>query len=202
MSEAREDLPADDVRPELLIAGVGVQVKRLRGERRMTLEELSRRSGVSTGLISQIERGRGNPSFNTLAQLAHALDASIGRLFYAVEDHSPVVRRAARRQLDPHISSAQDGAKHELLTPSLDRALEVVWVEAPPGYSTADTPFTHAGEEVGVVLSGTHEVWLDGVRHVLEPGDSISYPSTIPHWYVNAGTEPVTAIWIITPPTF
>lgn len=202
MSEARQAGPLDEARSELLIAAVGVQVKRLRGERGMTLDDLSRRSGVSIGLISQIERGRGNPSFNTLAQLAHALDASIGRLFHAVEDHSPVVRPADRRRLDPHSGTGIDGAKHELLTPSLDRALEVVWVEAPPGYSTAETPFTHAGEEVGVVLSGTHEVWLDGVRHVLEAGDSISYPSTIPHWYVNSGTELVTAIWIITPPTF
>ena len=168
----------------------------------MTLDDLSRRSGVSIGLISQIERGRGNPSFNTLVQLAHALDASIGRLFHTVDDQSPVVRRADRRKLDPHSAAAQDGAIHELLTPSLDRALEVVWVEAPPGYNTADSPFTHAGEEVGVILSGTHEVYLDGVRHVLEAGDSISYQSTIPHWYVNSGTELVRAIWIITPPTF
>lgn len=202
MAEPREQLPADDARPELLMAAVGAQVKRLRGEQGMTMEELSRRSGVSIGLISQIERGRGNPSFNTLAQLAHALEASIGRLFYSIDDTSPVVRRSERRELDLHVAGGQDGAKHELLTPSLDRALEVVWVEAPPGYSTADTPFTHAGEEVGVVLSGTHEVWLDGVRHVLEAGDSISYSSTIPHWYANSGSEAVTAIWIITPPTF
>ena len=202
MSKAPRELPADDARPEMLIAAVGMQVKRLRGEHGMTLEELSGRSGVSIGLISQIERGRGNPSFNTLAQLAHALDASIGRLFHAVDQQSPVVRRGSRRRLDPHSAEGQDGALHELLTPSLNRALEVVWVEAPPGYSTAETPFTHAGEEVGVILSGTHEVYLDGIRYVLEPGDSISYPSTIPHWYVNSGTELVRAIWIITPPTF
>lgn len=202
MSETREPRSAEHVRPELLIAAVGMQVKRLRGERGMTLDDLSRRSGVSIGLISQIERGRGNPSFNTLAQLAHALETSIGRLFNSADHHSPVVRRGSRRQLDPHPAAGQDGALHELLTPSLDRALEVVWVEAPPGYSTADTPFAHAGEEVGVILSGTHEVHLDGVRYVLEAGDSISYPSTIPHWYVNSGTALVQAIWIITPPTF
>lgn len=194
--------PAGRPSPEPLIAAVGLQVRQLRRQRHLTLDELSRRSGVSIGLISQIERGRGNPSFNTLVQLAHALDASIGRLFHAADEHSPVVRRTERRKLDLHHGAVDDGAVHELLTPTLDRALEVVWVEAPPGYSTAETPFTHGGEEVGVVLSGTHEVYLDGVRYVLEAGDSISYSSTIPHWYANSGPAPVTAIWIITPPSF
>lgn len=198
-----EDVETSPVRAptEALMATVGVQLRALRKMRGLTLESFSARSNVSSGLISQIERGKGNPSFNTLVQMAHALDVPIGRLFHAADDTSPLVRVNERRSLDVHGGSSVD-AIHELMSPDLNGALEAVWVEAPPGYDTSATPFVHPGEEFGVVLQGRHEVFLDGVRYELGAGDSISYPSTTPHWYRNPGPETVKAIWIITPPTF
>src|SRR5689334_3947390 len=87
---------------EALMATVGIQLRALRKMRGLTLESLGARSSVSTGLISQIERGRGNPSFNTLVQMAHALDVPIGRLFHTADDTSPLVRAKERRSLDVH----------------------------------------------------------------------------------------------------
>jgi transcriptional regulator with XRE-family HTH domain len=186
---------------EQLMATVGAQLRVLRKVRRLTLEELGRQSGVSMGLISQIERGVGNPSFNTLVQVAHALDVPIGRLFHTTQETSPVVRAGERRSMDVHGAAGGD-ALHELLTPDLERSIEVVWIEAPPGYDTSATPYSHAGEEFGLVLKGRHEVFLDGACYQLGPGDSITYPSTTPHWYRNAGDETVEAVWVVTPPTF
>lgn len=187
---------------ESLMATVGEQVHALRKRAQMTLQELSSRSGVSVGLISQLERGNGNPAFNTLVQIAHALDVPVARLLQAADGPSPVVRRHERHRLDIHQGPAGAGVVHELLTPDLNRALEVVWVEGPVGYDTKDTPFTHAGEEVHVLLEGQHEVYLDGVCYRLEAGDAIAYASSIPHWYRNPGPDPVKLISIITPPTF
>lgn len=189
--------PATDV----LMATVGTQLRSLRKMRGLTLDELGRQSRVSMGLISQIERGRGNPSFNTLVQIAHALNVPIGRLFHTVNNTSPVVRALERRILDVHGSGAF-APIHALMSPGLNGALEAIWVEAPPGYDTSATPFSHPGEEFGVVLEGRHEVFIDGVRHELGPGDSITYASTRPHWYRNSGSQLVRAIWVITPPTF
>ncbi|MCX4649978.1 cupin domain-containing protein [Streptomyces sp. NPDC055059] len=71
-----------------------------------------------------------------------------------------------------------------------------------PGHDTSATPFRHNGEEFGIVLSGVKDVYLDGVRHRLEAGDSITYSCSTPHWYVNPGDEPATSIWVITPPSW
>lgn len=187
----------------MALAGVGDKCRSLRKARSMTLEELATRSGVSTGLLSQLERGHGNPSFNSLVRIAHALGTPVAQLMHAQTDRSPVVRRHERHSL--HVPATGDGrspAVHELLTPSLDQLLEAIWVEVPPGYSTEATPFSHAGEEFGIVLSGRHEVHVGDERYLLDPGDAVSYPSTLPHWYRNPGPEAVTAIWVITPPTF
>ncbi len=186
---------------EVLIASVGEQVRRLRKLRQLTIEQLSRASGVSSGMLSQMERGIGNPSFNSLVQVAHALEVPVARLLQGQPAASPVVRRSERRSLTLHPAGPFEPL-HQLLTPSLDGSLEAVWVETPPGHDTAATPYTHAGEEFGIVLEGRHQVFLDGTCHELGPGDSITYASSIPHWYRNPGPEAVKAIWVITPPTW
>lgn len=195
--------PAEAVPVASMLSAVGAQIRSLRKERGLTLERFSELCGLSIGLVSEVERGIANPSFATLVQLAHGLGISIGQLF-TVQDRQrpPVVRRNERRRLDGHGLGFDDGGRYELMTPDLNGALEAVWVETPPGYDTSATPYRHNGEEFGVVLSGRKDVYLDGVRHELGAGDSIRYPSTTPHWYVNPGDEICTAVWVITPPSW
>ena len=80
------------------LAALGAQLRTLRKTRDLTLEQLASRSGISAGLLSQMERGQGNPSFNTLVQVAHALSVPVASLFRAEASGSPVVRRAERRR--------------------------------------------------------------------------------------------------------
>lgn len=183
-----------------LLAAVGAKVRELRKGRGLTLEQLAEVTGLSTGIISQIERGKANPAFTSLAQLARGLNIPVGRLFHVQERSSPVVRKGERRRLDHHGLRSDD--VYELLTPDLDGALEATWLETSPGSDTSATPLRHNGEEFGLVLSGVKDVYLDGVRHRLHAGDSIRYASTIPHWYVNPGDEVCTSVWVITPPTW
>jgi transcriptional regulator with XRE-family HTH domain len=190
------DLPATGQ----LMRQIGARVRAIREQRGRTIKDLADASGVSVGHISMMERGKGNPSFNTLVQIAHALDVPFAQMLHTTDGTSPVVRAGDRRPLDPHNGAA--GAIHQLLTPSLKYAIEAIWVEEPPDYNSEETPFQHAGEEFGLILEGHHTVWLDGVPYDLEPGDSITYASTIPHWYSNRGDTTVKAIWVITPPTF
>ena len=186
-------------RPLLTVQAVGQEIKRLRKLREWTLEQLASRSGVSAGLLSQVERGHGNPSFNTLVQVAHALGIPVARLVAGEQMASPVVRRERRRRLDLGDDAL---VLAEMLTPRLDSALEAIRIVTEPGYSTKDTPFVHDGEEFGIVLEGTHAVNVGGTHYVLRAGDSISYSSTIPHWYENPGEVTSVSLWVVTPPSF
>jgi transcriptional regulator with XRE-family HTH domain len=181
---------------------VGQQVRTLRAERGLTLEDLAASSGCSIGSLSQIERGLGNPAFGTLVRIAHALGVPVVRLLHSPEPAtvSPVVRKHERRRITP--PTRGDGAVYELLTPDLDRALEVLHLRVPPGHDTHMTPFVHEGEEVCHLLRGTHEVNLNGIVYTLHEGDTISFPSTTPHWFRNVGKEEAELIHIITPPTW
>jgi len=206
-------MPTEPQAPDapITIASLGVQLRTLRKTRELTLEQLATRAAVSAGLLSQMERGQGNPSFNTLVQVAHALSVPVASLFRSESSGSPVVRRAERRRIHIHPGDGSGGRNGagaaeptvtELLTPSLAGALEVLMIEVPPGYSTEATPFSHEGEEFGLILQGRHEVHLGDTAYSLEQGDSITYSSRTPHWYRNPSDEPVRSIWVITPPTF
>lgn len=194
---------ADAAPVAAMLGEIGSQVRAIRKEAGLTLERLAELTGLSTGIVSQIERGLANPSFSTLVQLAHGLDIPVGRLFQVSDQHrSPVVRQSERRRLGGHGLGEDDGAVYELLTPDLSGALEATLVQTPPGYDTSAHPYRHQGEEFGIVLSGRKDVYLDGRRYELAAGDSIRYASSTPHWYVNPGEEVCTAIWVITPPTW
>lgn len=194
--------PTQVQQPPVTISELGAQLRSLRKQRRLTLAELSAASEVSSGLLSQMERGLGNPSFNTLVQVAHALGVPVASLFRREEGGSPVVRADNRRRLDIHAGSSDEPTVTELLTPGLSGALEVLLVEVPAGYSSEATPFMHEGEEFGFILEGRHEIHLADTTYTLVAGDSITYSSRIPHWYRNAGEDRVRSIWVITPPTF
>ena len=186
-------------RPPLTVETVGREIKRLRKLREWTLEQLASASGVSAGLLSQVERGQGNPSFNTLVQVSHALGIPVARLVAGEQMSSPVVRHEERRRLN---LGDKELVLAEMLTPRLDSALEAIRIVTEPGYSTKDTPFVHEGEEFGIVLEGTHAVNVGGAHYVLRAGDSISYSSTIPHWYENPGEVTSVSLWVVTPPSF
>ncbi|MCL4248346.1 MAG: XRE family transcriptional regulator [Anaerolineae bacterium] len=182
------------------LSTIGEQLHEARAHLNMSVQALADTSGISTGMISQIERGLANPSVNTISKLASALGLQLGIFFEprSQTDQELVVRKGQRRRIgipDPNFV-------YELLVPDLNRTLEFVWVESAPGTSTENSPFQHEGEECGLVLQGTLEVHLGEEVYVLEAGDSIVFDSSRPHWYRNIGSERVLSVWAVTPPTF
>ena len=52
-------------------------------------------------------------------------------------------------------------------------------------------------------MRGTLDVWLDEREHyVIGPGDTLYFPSALPHRWCNSGTDVVELLWVNTPPTF
>jgi len=184
-----------------LLTTVGNKIRTMRKEKGMTLAQLSEITGLSPAIVSQIERGLANPSFTTLAQLAHGLDIPVGKFFIGQPDtKSPVVRKHERRNLVGVTKKSMGEAVYELLTPELNGgALEAQWIETPPGHDTSATPFRHSGEEFGIILAGRKDIYLDGECHSLEAGDSITFSSDIPHWYKNSYEDVCVAIWVNAP---
>ncbi len=72
-----------------------------------------------------------------------------------------------------------------------------------PG-ATSDGAYSHDGEEFLYLLSGALTVWVgDDERYRLaDPGDALTFPSTLPHRWRNDAAQETRLLWINTPPTF
>lgn len=172
-------------------------------EGRFTVRELAAASGVSAGSISEIERGRGNPSFQTLYRVSQALGLQVGDLIGAYQAEGPstaatVVKGNRRKRLQ----MGADGLVHELLTPNLQGELEMLLTVVPAGFSNKDDPFGHVGEECVFVLDGTLEVTVGDETFTLETGDAITYDSGVEHWWRNDSDTDARVVGAVTPASF
>jgi len=66
---------------EELHATIGKSIRQLRKEHGLTLKQMSRRTGLSVSLLSQIERAESSASVSSLFKIATALDSKLTSLF-------------------------------------------------------------------------------------------------------------------------
>lgn len=177
---------------------VGEKVKAFRTARRMSLRTLGEVTGTTASFLSQLERGLSGVNTSTLMRIASALGINLADLF---SETSPPVGQVLRKSQRPALPPAE-GYRKMMLSRRPIRDMEVYIGEFDPGGSTGDQPYSHGdSQELFFVIRGEVELTLGEERHVLAAGDSIEYPSSVPHKTVNIGTETAEVIWVIAPPT-
>ena len=176
----------------------GERIRHRRRAQNISLKQLAGRSGISIGLLSQIERGLSSPSLRVLASLADALKLGLADLS---DDGPPesaareriVVRADERKKL----SFWRTGISKELLTPfTEDATLDIFLVVLDAGGTTASQLYAHAGEEGGLVLEGNIAINVDGKEHRLHAGDGFRFASTRRHSFWNLGPGTARVLWV------
>jgi transcriptional regulator with XRE-family HTH domain len=179
--------------------GLGAKIRRLRKELGLTIAKVSAEAGMTVSTLSQIERDIITPSISSLRRIAAVL--GVPAFYFLIEESDldgMVVRCDERRTLRfPGYS-----ANYQLLSPSLDKLIEVIAFELAPGEKTCESPMAHEGEECLTVLSGRLKVLLPDQEVILEAGDSIYFERSLPHQLTNVGDTAASAICAISPPSF
>lgn len=177
---------------------LGSKIRTKRKEKKLTISELAEACSLTPGFLSQIERDLAEPSITSLRKIAHTLDVP---MFYFLMDEvkSHLIVRKDERKI---LKLGQGEVVFELLSPDLDRTLEMTIGKLKPGAVTCDEPLTHYGEENLLVTQGKMKIQIGNEFHDLKTGDSIYYLSSIPHKIWNTGDEELVFISAITPPEF
>jgi len=166
---------------------IGDRVRTLRESLDLSLRELAERSGVSAPMLSQVERGETSPTLAVAEKIAAGLELSLSQLLRLDEDrHVVVVRNKDRRR------RKRRGHSVEELTPPLPgQRADVSEHTLAPGAATGgpdDPPMHEPGSrETAVVLAGEVDLFIDGVRHQLRKGDSVTFDADLPHHFENNG---------------
>jgi transcriptional regulator with XRE-family HTH domain len=202
------DTDAPGVEPDRTY-GIGLRLARLRAERGVRVSALAREVGVSPSLISQIERGQSRPSVSTLFELAQALDVLVDAFFRDGAEDPPATpvappalpdgprHRYLIRHDERDVIEIEGGVRWESLTPRPMDELEFLELVYEGHAESGARLYRHPGMEIVVLISGRIDIHVGFEHFELRPGDSIQFPSFMPHRYVNPTGETARAVTVI-----
>ncbi|WP_016697108.1 helix-turn-helix domain-containing protein [Actinoalloteichus spitiensis] len=168
------------------LAGLGRRVRRLRTRRGLSQQQLATVSGLSEPHLSRLESGDRLPSLNVLVRLAAGLDVPVAELF---TDQPPGPAAVVLRGADvPSVSSG--GLSAQVLTPrAVVPGLYAARYRLEPVGRDTDLA-THDGHDWVYVLAGRLRIEFGTETVVLDPGDSASFSSRVPHRLGAEGAAP------------
>ena len=105
---------------------IGKKISEYRRVHNLTIKEFSELTNLSSALLSQLERGMGNPSLSALQSIASALNVSLSSLFEEdVTNESLILRREDRKTI---YNPDQKHVLYDVLTPSpINSTVEFKW---------------------------------------------------------------------------
>jgi transcriptional regulator with XRE-family HTH domain len=165
---------------------LAANVRRLRVAARLSLSELARATGVGKATLSAIENGRGNPTVDTLAALAGALDVPVVDLL-AVPPAPPVtiVRAGGGEPAGDRLERVGRLAAGEVR-----RALLPARTELEPAVEGALARL-HLVVTRGTLVAGPVERISE-----LSPGDYASFPADAPY-LLRTGARAAEAVLVV-----
>ncbi len=162
---------------------VGGNLRRLRGQRGLSLEKLSKLSGVSRAMLGQVELGQSAPTINVLWKISSALGVPFSALISARGGGGIQVLRGESAK---HLTSHDGSFSSRALFP-FDEPRRVEFYElrlAPGGVERADAHNPGTVENL-VVADGAVEIEVSGKKEQLGRGDAIVFEADVPHVYRN-----------------
>jgi len=199
--------PARDERGAVLDQ-IGQEIRTLRRLRGLTMKELARRTGKTTGFISQLERGLSRASLTTLQDLADALEVPLAWLFRAGDDDDAesaerryVLRRERRRPRAPtrHGSTEYLALEDFLATPASAANMGLGITRFRAGGGSGGEPEKVDYGFFALLREGELELSVDGETIGLGAGDAFYVPARTPYRLVNRGSGEAEFVWVATP---
>ncbi|MGA3361950.1 MAG: XRE family transcriptional regulator [Solirubrobacteraceae bacterium] len=168
---------------------VGPRVRALREAMGLSLRELALRCGVSSAMLSQVERGETSPTLHVAARIASGLELRLSQLLRLDESGSVTIVRSGERRLR---GNPRRGHRAEVLTPPIPgQRAELSLHTLAPGAVTGgseDPPMHEPGSrETALVEAGEVLLLCDGRPYPLAAGDCVTFDADLPHHFENPG---------------
>jgi len=171
---------------------IAARVRELRLQLRLTVAQLSSRSGLSKGMLSKMENAKTSPSLATLTRLSSALDVPLTAFFRGLDEERDVLLVKAGKGLDIVHKGSQAGHRYQLLGSmrNAHRRLEPVLVTLMERAEVFPL-YQHQGSDLLYMLSGRMAYGIGGASYVLEPGDALQFDGEVTHGPQELFTLPV-----------
>ncbi|MEM0953215.1 MAG: XRE family transcriptional regulator [Pseudomonadota bacterium] len=175
------------------------RVVELRKHHKMTLEQLAAASGVSRSMLSQIERGKANPTLAVTYRIAQAFSMSIGELV----DHptATTVIDVISAADDSMLFRNDDDCQIRTLSPlHLEKNVEFYELRLAPGAALDSAAHFQGTRELLTVTEGQAQIDVDGSLRDLARGDSAHYRADLRHSIRSTDDQTLLAYLVVTTP--
>ncbi len=174
-----------------IIAG---NLKRLRKDKDLTLDDVAELTGVSKSMLGQIERGESIPSVATLWKISTGLKISFTSLM--TEDNQQV-EIIDNTSVTPLTNDSDAFKLYPVFPFEPGRNFEILHIEMQPGAESASLPHEAGTEEFVLVYDGQMTLQVGEKTYVINKGQSIRYKADQKHAYENHGDGPVSLCMVI-----
>lgn len=167
---------------------VGTILSNYRRMHHYTIKDLSEKTGLSTALISELERGIGNPTLSVLEILADTMGITAAALLEEeISNLSLVQRKADRVQTGmPYAKTLYD----VLAVSPVQSKMELLLLDLEPGMCSNEKMSIHPyWEEIAYVISGTVVILFEQEEIELHDGDTIRILPGRGHMFANRTFE-------------
>lgn len=180
---------------------IGKKVKELRSQKKLTLKDVSELTSLSTGFLSQLERGLTNIATDSLQKIAQVLGVELTYFFASPNKNESHVLRSYEKEVFQVVNSRF--IHYHLTNGAPDKALLPRLVELLPINSKEDiSQYAHEGEEFIYVLEGILTLFINDEQIEVFPGDSAHYNSSIVHNWANYTNKMVRILVVSSPNPF
>ena len=172
---------------------VAQNIKRLREKQKLSMDELSRLSGVSKSMLAQIERGDGNPTLSSLWKIANGMRVPFDTLTARPKPDYQIIRLP---DIQPILEDEGRVKNYSVFPDDEGRRFSVYYMELDPGSFWCSDPHVIGTTEFITLIRGTLEIVAGEQTFTIHPSESIRFPGDTAHSYRNLDEGP-TALHLI-----
>ena len=165
---------------------VAKNIKRLREEKKLSMDELVKLSGVSKSMLAQIERGDGNPTISTLWKISNGMKVPFDALTVRPKSPYEIVKKT---EIQPLLEDGGKVKNFSLFPDNENRRFAVYYLELEEGSYWESEPHLRGTTEFITIFTGKIEILADGQSFIVEKGESIRFRADTIHSYKNIGND-------------
>lgn len=165
---------------------IAKNIKKLREENKLSMDELSKLSGVSKSMLAQIERGDGNPTISTLWKISNGMKVPFDALTMRTKSPYEIVKKS---EIQPLLEDCGKVKNYSFFPDDDNRRFAVYYLEVEKGGYWISEPHLKGTVEFITIFRGKIEVYADKQKFRVEQEQSIRFQADTSHSYRNIGNE-------------
>lgn len=180
---------------------IGTKIRQLRQDNGLTLEELSKKSGIALATLSRIENEKMIGTLDSHLKISNALGITLSRLFAGLDAEESFVEVQKADSRSDIIYRSNKSASEILTSKVSDKKMLPMMLRIQTDGITEKESGKVGSEKFVYVLSGNIEISIDNDKYKLNTGDTLYFNASLPHLYRNIGNSEAQCLVVANPAT-